>query len=295
MLKRVLLWFLLLYGLPVSVSALPPDSLQLVKDSTGAPAKAADSVVPQKFSPDPFLKKSIFINSTAPPVSQVVTLKKRQGKEFIFYTLTALVLVLAFFRYFFARYFATLFQVFFNTSLRQSQLTDQLLQARLPSLLFNIFFVITGGFYVYSLLIYFGWVPANNTWLQALLCIGAIALVYLVKFIGLKFTAWLTGYKEEINNYIFIVFLINKIIGIILIPVVILIAFSDVQLVNGVVVASILIIVFMLLLRFLRSYGNIQNQLKISRFHFFLYLAGVELLPLLLIYKGLMILFSKNL
>jgi hypothetical protein len=50
-----------------------------------------------------------------------------------------------------------------------------------------------------------------------------------------------------------------------------------------------------LLLRFFRSYGLLQNQLKISRFHFMLYITGIEILPLLLIYKGLMVYLSKNL
>jgi hypothetical protein len=39
----------------------------------------------------------------------------------------------------------------------------------------------------------------------------------------------------------------------------------------------------------------LQNQLKISHFQFFLYIIGIEIMPLLLIYKGLMILLSNNL
>lgn len=291
--KRVLFSWLLVCLLPLLLPAQVKDTLPPPAPPVVAAVK--DSLHDSVARPQSLLSRNRFINTTDAPVLQPEVPKKRQGKEFLFYTLAALVLVLAFFRYFFARYFANLFQVFFNTSLRQSQLTDQLLQARLPSLLFNIFFVVAGGFYTYSLLIYFRWVPAGNSWLQALICIGAMGLVYLGKYLGLKFTGWITGFKEVINNYIFIVFLINKIIGILLIPVVILMAFSDIALVKVVVTASIILVLFMLLLRFLRSYGNLHNQLKISRFHFFLYLAGVELLPLLLIYKGLMILFSKNL
>ena len=63
----------------------------------------------------------------------------------MFYLIAGIVLLLAFFKYFNSRYFTNLFRVFFNTSLRQSQLTDQLLQAKLPSLLFNLFFILSGG------------------------------------------------------------------------------------------------------------------------------------------------------
>jgi len=55
---------------------------------------------------------------------------------------------------------------------------------------------------------------------------------------------------------------------------------------------SLLMIGLLLLLRFFRSHGLLQKQLKVSGFHFFLYIAGTEILPLLLIYKGLLILVS---
>jgi len=51
----------------------------------------------------------------------------------------------------------------------------------------------------------------------------------------------------------------------------------------------------MLLMRFFRSYGLIESSMKINRFHFFLYIIGVEVLPLFLIYRAATILLNKNL
>jgi hypothetical protein len=205
------------------------------------------------------------------------------------------VFLLACCRFFFARYFTNLLRVFFNTSLRQSQLTDQLLQAKLPSLLFNSYFIVAGGLYGYFLLLHYHWITETHKWLLIAGCIGATGIVYIVKFSALKFTGWLTGYSEATNTYVFIVFLINKIIGIFLIPIVIIIAFSDAKVASMAVLISLLCIGLMLLLRFFRSYGLLQHQLKVSRLHFFLYIIGVEILPLLLIYKALMLLLDKNL
>jgi len=120
-------------------------------------------------------------------------------------------------------------------------------------------------------------------------------MVYIAKFMSLKFTGWVTGYKEVTNTYIFIIFLINKILGVLLLPFVIIIAFSIPSLITASVVLSLLVISLMFLLRFFRSYGLLQNKLKISRFHFFMYVIGVEIIPLLLIYKALILLLSKNL
>jgi hypothetical protein len=83
------------------------------------------------------------------------------------------------------------------------------------------------------------------------------------------------------------------VLGIFLIPISILLYFSDKNLASFASLASMMGIGILLLLRFFRSYGLLQNQLKISRIHFLMYIMGMEILPLFLIYKGLMIYLSK--
>ena len=105
-------------------------------------------------------------------------------------------------KFFFARYFANLFKVFFNTSFRQSQLADQLLQAKLPSLFFNAFFIISGGVYIYFLLLQYRFVTEIHQWTILASCILVLGLVYLAKFSTLKFTGWVTGHKEVTDAYV---------------------------------------------------------------------------------------------
>ena len=64
---------------------------------------------------------------------------------------------------------------------------------------------------------------------------------------------------------------------------------------NSAVIISLLLVGILFLLRFLRSYALLPNQLKVSGFHFILYIIGVEILPVLIVYKGLVVLLSKNL
>ena len=187
------------------------------------------------------------LNDSGEPVPYAISLRNHPGKEYLFYLLTGLVMVLAFLRFFFPRYFNNLFRVFFNTSLRQSQLTDQLLQAKLPSLFFNLFFIVSGGLFSYLLLSHFHWIDTGLQWRTAGICIGVLGIAYSLKYGTLKFTGWITGYADIVNTYIFIVFLINKIIGIILIPIIVLLAFSDPRIVQVAVTASLLMIAFMLL------------------------------------------------
>lgn len=241
-----------------------------------------------------FLKQNKFLNTKSPGVALFIKPKKAAATDMVFYIMAGLVLLLAVTKFFYPRYFTNLFRVFFNSSLRQSQLTDQLLQDKLPSLFFNIFYILSGGVYIFFLLVHFKLISNTQNWMLLAGCIVILGLVYTVKFSTLKFTGWLTGYAEETDTYIFIIFLINKIIGVCILPFAIIMALAAPVLADSSAYISLLIVAFLLLLRFFRAYGLLQNKLKISRLHFFLYIAGAEIIPLLLLYKWLLIFLSKN-
>jgi hypothetical protein len=300
-------FFILLFAFPAFLWAQQPasdstkkDSALVTIDSLSKKIDTATQAAIKVVNPSDTILRYLFsqnklLNTKETPVSLAVKIHKDDKEDALFYLLTALVLLLACLKFFYNRYFTNLFRVFFNTSLRQSQLTDQLLQAKLPSLLFNLFFILSSGFYIYFLLLHYKWVDENDRWLIMACCVGVLSIIYVVKFCTLKFTGWITGFSESTNTYVFIIFLINKIIGIFLVPLTIIIAFAIPSIANSAVLISLLSVGFLLLMRFFRSYGLIQHQLKISRLHFFLYITGVEILPLLLIYKALILLLNKNL
>ncbi len=277
-----------------------PDSSQLkLQDSLTRVADSINAVVKQraKYTSDiqELLKENFYLNWNGKPIAMANKAREVVSQDRLFYLLAGIVFLLGFCRFFYIRYFNNLFRVFFNASLRQSQLTDQLLQAKLPSLFFNIIFILAGGVYVYLILRFYNWMPAQNFWLSVLYCGLSLGAIYFAKFITLKFTGWVTGFKEVTNTYIFIIFLINKILGVILLPFIVVIAFGNPVIASACVIISLFLIGLMFVLRFFRSYGLLQHQLKISSFHFLMYVVGIEVVPLLLIYKGLIVLLGKNL
>ena len=313
---KQVVYFLLFVAFPVLLTAQQLDSLLIKKGADSLLVKKnADSFLIAKVADTSLikndsvkilipsyqttfqnlLKENSNLNLTGKPFAMIAYTRKKTSQDSIFYILLTVVALLAFLRFFYIRYFNNLFRVFFNTSLRQSQLTDQLLQAKLPALFFNIIAMASGGLFFYFLLKYFGWVTDAEPLKVIILCCLCMAAIYLVKFIILKFIGWVTGYKEVTNTYIFIIFLINKILGIFLLPFIIVMAFSVSVLIKVSVLIAILLTALMFLARFFRSYGLLQNQLKINQAHFIMYIFGIEIVPVLLIYKGLVLLLSKNL
>ena len=241
------------------------------------------------------LEENKYLNTKEKPVSLAVKMKKTASNALVFYLLSAVIFFFGIIRTIYSKYFTNMFRVFFNSSLRQTQLSDQLLQDNLPSLYFNLIFIVAGGFYVYFLLQRMSAGIVNFNLMLLGSCIAAILIVYTVKYLMLKLMGWLTGYQDEANTYIFVVFLINKIVGICLLPVIVTIAFAQNIVVKWVIIFSVLLFGLLLLLRFFRSYGLLQHRLKVSRFHFSLYIFSLEILPLLIMYKAMEVFIIKNL
>ena len=259
-------------------SARIKDSLR-ISDSLGLIQRAVDS-----------LQKKL--NEARPAeILKEGTKKVFVGKEWLFYYLILLLIIFGLLRRAFAKYFYDLFRVFFKTTLKQRQTQEQLLQSPLPSVFMNIFFILSAGLYVNFLLQHFQLIIADNFWLQYLYCAGGLASIYIVKFIGLKITGWLFNVSNATDAYIFIVFIINKMLGIFLLPFLLFLAFCNEPLYSIAMIISWFGIGLLLIYRFILSYGAIRKGVNLNSFHFILYILGFEVVPLLLIYKLLLVIF----
>ncbi|MEO6683426.1 MAG: DUF4271 domain-containing protein [Ginsengibacter sp.] len=207
------------------------------------------------------------------------------GKEFTFYFLCIVLFILGLFKTFYSLYFNNLFRIFFNTSLRQSQLTDQLSQAQFPSFVLNIFFTISAGTYIWLLFSHFNKIQSIKSQTLLMICLISVIVVYLIKFILLKFIGWLAGMQKMVDNYIFVIFLVNKILGVLLLPFVILLAFASPEWIPSIIALSGLFILLFFLSRYVKSYSALETKISMNFAHLIIFVVGAEILPLLIFYK----------
>ena len=211
------------------------------------------------------------------------------GKDWYFYVLIFLMLVLGVLKNLFPKYFADLFRIFFRRTLKQRQLYEQLIQTPLPSLMLNLFFLVTGGIYLSYLLHYFDLEKVDNFWIQALYATGVLAVIYMGKYATLKFSGWLFNLNGPADDYSFLVFMINKMIGILLLPCLVLILLSAPGLAQFTLYLSFVLLGLVGAYRILLTFQLARNRVKVNLFHFLLYILGFEIIPLLLIYKLLLL------
>jgi hypothetical protein len=269
-----------------SLLAITQREIQHAKDSISKVITARRKVLLASFQQ--VLKDHAYLNFYGRPDRHAISVRNVQSNDGIFYYIVALVLYLALMRLFFYKYVTTMFTLFFRATLRQQQLREQLLQAPLPALLMNVFFVVSLATYCTFLAIHLNMPFADNFWTTLLYAIILIACIYFMKFIFLNIVGWIFGISNVTDTYIFIVFLINKMIGIFLLPVIAMLAFPSPRLLPVTLMVSYILVGGMLFYRFIISYRPVRSEIKVNRFHFFLYLCAFEIAPLLLIYKVLL-------
>lgn len=290
-------------SLVMADSAAKKDSFTAAIDTTRSVIAA---IAPTNIAkPKPVIKKpvdsfylklldNLFLRSKSKPIFLVINERKRDSKDETFYLLLGLLLFLAFIKLVFSRYFQNIFRLFFQPTFRQKQTREQLQQSTLPSLLLNLFFVLSAAAYATFLLEYHH-VTDNSFWLLFLYSSLALLALYLGKYIFLSFAGWVFNVQEATSTYIFVIYLINKILGVVLIPFTLIMAFSQPAIINVSITISVLIVLLLFLYRYAISYGPVRREIKVTPLHFFFYVFAVEITPLLLIYKTLMIYLNKSL
>ena len=267
------------------------------------PLQTQDTIVPP--APDQGLLESLssFMKgltghpyySFAGKGEKIITQEKTVvNRDLMFYVLIALLLYFALIRVLFGKYLSNLTSLFFRVTMRQQQIREQLLQTPMASLLLNILFVLSGGLYIAFLSEYYKFGSVGNIWLLWLYCSVFLSIVYIAKYFLLKFAGWIFGVSSASDTYIFIVFLVNKMAGIFLLPVLIILAFPHPDFQSLAITLSFIMLVFLFFYRFFISYRPVRSEIKINRFHFFIYLCAFEVAPLLLIYKVLLNLVERG-
>lgn len=211
-----------------------------------------------------------------------------QQMDWKFYLFWSILFVLAILRLMFAKYFSDMFSVFFNTSVRQKQLRDQLSQSVLPSLLLNLFFFITGGLFMHFLLEHLGIGGRFPIYISLLFWTILLAGIYVGKYLLLEFLGWVFNVKEASDNYLFVVFHVNKMAGLLILPFLILWAYVDKGRENIILTLAVVGLCLLVVARLARAFYAVNGILRITIFHFLIYVLAFELMPILILYKLLM-------
>lgn len=232
------------------------------------------------------LKHSFYFNDQDNAVNAIEQPHSFRDRTPDFFIILVLITFIGIFRAVHPAFFRNLFRAFRNPTLSSRQLRDPL-QNSVANLIMDIFFCISMGVYLYYALSYvLKKEPLHHY--PIIMIMGFVLLfiaVYSIRFLFLKFTGWVFNIQETTGNYSFNVFLINKIIGIVLIPFTVILAFGEGAWVQVMLFISLIVTLILITNRYIRSVSFFGHFLRFSKLHFFMYLCASELLPAAVLVK----------
>lgn len=205
------------------------------------------------------------------------------------FTISLIVLVALFtwFRFFYYRIFRQLYTAFYNLTTTNQIVRDESVLLQRASLILSIISYMLMGLFLYQISIFLDWDMGvlQGGLVRFVFLSLSVAVAYSVKMILLRFLSTVFDLEKPVALYIFNVFLMIMMIGLLLLPINILLAYGPLQYRYWILLISVGIITLLFVYRLVRAIGIWIGIPGFSLFYLFLYLCTFEIAPLLIIWK----------
>jgi hypothetical protein len=203
----------------------------------------------------------------------------------MFYSFAVLFLFLSLINAIFSSYLQKVFRVFANEGFVYRQAKDQMTQAPLAAFLMNLLFILSGTIFVFFGLGGNRLFTGIERWQSMGLILVFLVIVYASKYLFLQFMGWIFNLREPFEGYVFIVFLNNKISGILMLFASFLMAFAEPGSSFFIFKLSLFLLGIIFLIRFIRGFQVFSKQARLGVFNFLLAVISLEILPSAVVLK----------
>ena len=190
-------------------------------------------------------------------------------------------------RVFYFRIIRQLTAAFFSNSISNQVVRDENILIQRASVLMSFVFYLSASLFIYQVSIYFNWNYAflGEGFLRFLVVSLLLAFAYSFKMVLLKGLGEIFELDRPVASYIFNIFLINNMLGLILIPVTIASAFVVTLSAGFVIYIGITLVIIAFIYRLVRAFTIWVTLPGVSIFYLILYFCTLEIAPLLILVK----------
>lgn len=187
-----------------------------------------------------------------------------------------------------SKYLGSLIQSVFNTSTALRMFGEKNYTSLHGANILNVYFYLVFSAFLFQLVRFFRFDFPYANFFLFLFCLGISIAFFLVKKLLYLLVGTITETTVETKEYFFNIDNVNRVAGLILFPVVALIAFYPFGNPTIPVYAGIMVVIFMYLKQLQRGIFILFRK-QFSILYLFLYFCTLEFLPLVLLYKILVV------
>ncbi|MFM7014833.1 MAG: DUF4271 domain-containing protein [Bacteroidota bacterium] len=251
-------------------------------DSQDSSSSAIDSVENKSLTGPGLFKNHLLqpVNPNARPINDTIS-------DWLTVSLVVMVVFFTWFRLFYYKIFRQLITSYFNMTASNQIVRDESYLLQRASLVISIISYLLGGLFLYQISILYDW---QIYWLQKglvrfVLFSLIIAISYSVKMILLRLLSVIFNQEKAAGAYIFNLFLMIMMAGLVLFPTNIFLAYSNTTVKHWAAIISVSLLGLMFLFRLSRAVRIWFAIPQFSFFYLFLYLCAFEVAPLLVVWK----------
>jgi hypothetical protein len=207
--------------------------------------------------------------------------------DWLFLILIIVLGVLTYLRVFYRKNFFQIIAACFNNNLTNQIVRDENLLMQRASVMLNVTFSIIAASYIYLVSVHYDWSldGIGTGFIRFVFLALIVSAAFTLKFLVLRFCAFLFHLGREMSTYIFNVFIINNLLGIALVPFVALILFGNSIDSTILIITAATVIGIAWLYRIGRGILIATRYPAFSPVYLFLYLCALEIAPLLVLVK----------
>ncbi len=234
---------------------------------------------------DQFPSRIIQLSYGTPQHPQQEILRKSQSEDWKFYLALVLLILLAFIRYGYAKEFDELFTVFRNWGPSQQMFREIGTGVSFGTVLLNFFSVLVISMFVFLVISTYQFLQSEPPWFMMLIALTTVTLFLLARYALLKAAAMLLPFGKEITLYNFYEIQINRLLGVVMFPMVLLISFATLPVSRYALYVTLLVVAAFIFMRYLKGFNIGINYFGRHLFHFLLYICALEIAPVLIIIR----------
>ncbi len=205
-----------------------------------------------------------------------------------------LVVLFVWIRVFYSKFFATLGNALVSFHMSIKLLEEKNVLSQRVSLVLDFIYLIVFSVFLYELVDFKGYSIPGTSGIRFFLVLFNIVVLYMLfRFIMLKVMGFLFLSRNLFSEYLHNTFVVNKGLGIVLFPLVVMAHYLPHVLMPAILIAGIAAFLIALFWKMIRAYQIIIRK-DILIFYLILYLCTLEILPFLLGYKFVIALIQNN-
>ncbi len=207
-----------------------------------------------------------------------------QDHTALFYIFSLILILYAFIRWRYEEYLLIIKRSILNKRVSQIYFDEFQNQFIIPTMLLYFNTILAFGITFYFFFKQLNYFINQSFWQQLAYCIGLSILFFVLKYGIQRIMTLILPITENLKFYLFNKFHIQILLGILLIPLLILLSFTNFIPSNLLLWIIGLVICIITIFQLYRGFQINMKLVTLYPFHFFLYLCALELTPILIIY-----------